>query len=581
MSQSTRNTSKESWDVAMPVLEIRDLCVCYGQNAGINAVHNVSFRLQEGECIGIIGESGSGKSTLAMSMMGLLENSAESSGSIYFDGLELLSLTEEKRESYRWKRIAIAFQNSLDVMNPVLSVGEQIMECLTRHLAMEKKEAWAKAESLIKMVGLEPSLAAVYPHQLSGGMRQRIMIAMALSCEPEVLIVDEPTTSLDSVAKQEIVQLLIGLQKEKGFSMVVISHELPVIAVMTSRILVMYTGNVVEEGDTGDILQEPLHPYTRGLIYSSPSIHPYRDMWGIPGEIQITHERQCPFYSRCNQRIEECLQEHPVLKEVGEHRSVACLRGGIVTLLFGAEIEKSYYTKNRRVNACAGCSIEIKSGEVAALIGESGSGKTTLAGILSGIMAADKGEVYFEGRKVIGNSETAKTKGIQIVFQDPISATNENLTVREIVQEPLNIIKMGERSDRLQAVRAALEQVQLPYDDVFLQRRGHTLSGGQRQRAAIARALVMNPKLMIADEISSMLDPSNAANLLRLLKGLQSIRGFSMLYITHDIFLARKIADKVYVMRQGKIIEQGGASRVFDHPEEEYTRLLLRNTIMG
>ncbi|KTE92204.1 ABC transporter ATP-binding protein [Desulfitobacterium hafniense] len=559
----------------MSVLEINNLYVRYGQDTDINAVHNVSLRLDSGECIGIIGESGSGKTTLAMSIMGLLENRAQISGSICFEGTELIPLSEQERDSYRWKRIAVAFQNSLDVLNPVISIGDQIGECLIRHLEMEKKEARARTENLIRMVGLDPSLTAAYPHQLSGGMRQRILIAMALSCDPDVLIVDEPTTSLDSVSKQEMVRLLLDLQQEKGFAMLVISHELPVIAAMTSRILVMYTGNVVEQGGTKDILHDPRHPYTRGLIYSSPSIHPYRDMWGIPGEIQITHEQQCPFYSRCNQRIEECLREHPVLEEVGEQRQVACLRGGIVTLLAGSGIEKAYHTKNRRVKACLDCNIEIKAGEVAALIGESGSGKTTLAGILSGIMDADSGEVYFEGRKVTGNSETAKPEGIQMVFQDPVSATNEHLTVREIVQEPLDILKKDERAERLQAVRTALGQVQLPYDDVFLRRRGHTLSGGQRQRVAIARALVMNPKLMIADEISSMLDPSNAANLLRLLKGLQNIRGFSMLYITHDIFLTRKIADKVYVMRQGRIIEQGAASKVFDHPQEEYTRLLL------
>ncbi len=564
----------------MSVLEVENLYVRYRQDATINAVHNVSFSLKAGESVGIIGESGSGKSTLAMSIMGLLEARAYSSGSIRFKGEELLSLSEPERDIYRWSRIAIAFQNSLEVLNPLMSVGEQITECIVKHTKLSQKEAVVKAASLFAMVGLETSWCKAYPHQLSGGMRQKVLIAMALSCDPEVLIVDEPTMALDSVSKQEIIRLLIRLRKEKGFSMLVISHELPVIAALTSRILVMYTGNVLEAGATEMLLHNPLHPYTRGLLYSSPSIHPYRDMWGIPGEIHITEEDQCPFYSRCNQRIKVCLEEHPVLEDVAEGRSVACLRGGIVNLLSGTNIQKTYYEKNRKIRACRNCHMEIKSGEVVALIGQSGSGKTTLAGILSGIMPADEGEVLFEGRRISGNSETAKTEGIQIVFQDPLSATNENLTILEIVQEPLDIIKKGIKAERLIEVKTALEQVQLPYDDTFLKRRGYALSGGQRQRVAIARALVMNPKLMIADEISSMLDPSSAANLLRLLKGLQNLRGFSMLYITHDIALARKISDKVYVMCQGEMVEYGSANKILHRPENVYTQMLLQGTTM-
>jgi len=558
-------------------LQIESLCVRYRQGGLINAVHNVSFTLNPGERLGIIGESGSGKSTLAMTIMGLLENSAQSSGSIRFAGTELISLPEREKELYRWSRIAIVFQNNLDVLNPVISVGDQIAECITRHLHIKKSFAKERTEALLEMVRLEPSLSGAYPHQLSGGMRQKVLIAMALSCNPEILIVDEPTMALDAVSKNEIVRLLIRLQEERNFSLLVISHELPVIAAMTSRLMVMYTGNVVEEGDTKEVLNDPLHPYTRGLIYASPAIYPYRDMWGIPGEIHIANENQCPFFSRCNQRVERCLNENPDLEAVYGDRRVACLRGGIITLLSGLGIKKTYRVKDREINACSGCDIQIKAGEVAALIGESGSGKTTLAGILSGILNADSGEVCFEGRKVSGNSETSKPNGIQMVFQDPLSATNEHLTIREIVQEPLDIIKKGTRDERLCEVRAVLRQVQLPCNDSFLLRRGYTLSGGQRQRVAIARALIMSPKLMVADEITSMLDPSNAANLLRMLKGLQNAHGFAMIYVTHDLALAQKISDKVYVMHKGSIVEHGTVSEVFCHPREKYTQALLQN----
>lgn len=564
----------------MSVLEIENLYVRYQQETLVNAVHNVSFRLEPGESLGIIGESGSGKSTLAMSIMGLLDARVHSRGNIRFNGKELCNLSDKERDTYRWSRIAIAFQNSLDVLNPVMRVGDQITECIIKHTEMKKKEAVAKTEQLFEMVGLEPNWYSAYPHHLSGGMRQKMLIAMALSCNPDVLIVDEPTMALDAVAKQKIIQLLIHLKEEKGFSLLVISHELPIIAALSSRVMVMYSGNILEEGKTKDILRDPLHPYTKGLIYSSPSIHPYQDMWGIPGEIHITEKNQCPFYSRCNQRIDECLRQNPGLEGAPGKRRIACLRGGIVTLLAASKLQKTYYTKKREVVACSDCKIEIKSSEVVALIGQSGSGKTTLASMLSGIVPPDRGEIIFEGRKISGNSETAKLQGIQIVFQDPLSATNENLTIGEIVQEPLDIIKKDTKADRLLQVRTALEQVQLPYDDEFLKRRGHMLSGGQRQRIAIARALVMAPKLMIADEISSMLDPSSAANLLRLLKGLQNDRGFSMLYITHDIALARKIADKAYVMYKGKIIEYGTASKVLYQPKEPYTKMLLQGTMI-
>lgn len=564
----------------MSVLEISNLYVRYKQDASINAVHNVGFGLNSGESIGIVGESGSGKSTLAMTIMGLLDSRTYRNGSIRLDGMELLALSERERDLYRWTKIAIAFQNSLDVLNPVMTVEDQITECIIKHTEHNKKQACEKTKALLEMVGLEIAWHQAYPHQLSGGMRQKVLIAMALSCDPEILIVDEPTMALDSVSKQEIIRLLIRLRESVGFSMIVISHELPVIAALTTRVLVMYTGNIVEAGQTDALLSEPRHPYTRGLIYASPAVHPYRDMWGIPGEIHITEENQCPFYSRCNQRMDICLCRHPVLEEVSKDRQVACLRGGIVTLLSGAGIHKTYRAKGRETYACKGCDIEIKAGEIVALIGQSGSGKTTLAGMLSGIVPADKGEIYFENTKISGNSETSKMCGIQMVFQDPLSATNENLSIEEIIREPLDIVREGSKTDRIAKVKTALEQVQLPCDDAFLKRKGHSLSGGQRQRVAIARALVMNPRLMIADEISSMLDPSSAANLLRLLKGLQNVQGFSMLYITHDIALARKIADTAYVMSSGEIVEYGAANKVLHNPQNPYTQKLLQDTLL-
>ena len=556
------------------VLEIRKMTVRYSGSVA-DAVRGVDLTLRPGECAGVIGESGSGKSSLALASLGLLRKRAGVEGSVLFKGVELNGLSESAMERYRWSRIAIVFQNGLDVLNPVIAVGEQIAECIRRHSGEGKAAAAEKTRRLLEMVGLRASWSEAYPHQLSGGMRQKALVAMALSCDPEVLLVDEPTMALDAVSKREIVELLLRLRAACGFAMLVISHELPVISAMTSRVMVMYSGSVLEEGPTEELLKDPLHPYTRGLISSSPSVNPYRDMWGIPGEVVVAGEKQCPFFNRCTQRVDGCAGELPALKTVRDGRRVACIRNGIVTLLGGSGIDKTYGAGERSVAACVDCSLEVRAGEVCALIGESGSGKTTLAEILSGIARPDSGEVLFEGRPVRGNSETSKTGGIQIVFQDPLSATNEHLTIEETVREPLDILREGTKTERLRVAREALKNVQLPSDEAFLKRRCFMLSGGQRQRVAVARALVMRPKLLIADEISAMLDPSTAANMLRLLKGLQNSQGFAMLFVTHDLALAQKIAERVYVMRRGRIVEHGPTEDVLGAPKEEYTKLLM------
>jgi len=558
------------------ILRVENLLVCYEGKNTTPAVNNISFSLEKGSSLGVIGESGSGKTSVAMAVMGLLKKPATVTGQIYYGNIDLNSLSEKERNRYRWGKIAIVFQNSLDVLNPVLTIHEQILECICKHTGLSGQEASKKVVRLLEMVGLEPSWSTCYPHQLSGGMRQKVLLAMALSCEPEVLIVDEPTTALDAIAKDEIIKILSRLHKERKFALLVASHEMQTIARLTSRVMVMYSGHIVEEGLTKDVLKNPLHPYTKGLIHASPAINPYRDLWGIPGEPGWSGSPQCPFYPRCNQKVEQCGTKMPQLEYVSIERRVACNRGGIVTLLRGEGIYKSFELKGKTVKACEDCHMEVHSGEVVVLIGESGSGKTTLAGILSGIQTADKGAVLFEGVRVEGNNATCRKGGIQIVFQDPFSATNEHLTIAQVVMEPLDILKLGTKDERMEKVRQALKDVQLPWDDEFIARKCYMLSGGQRQRVALARSLVMEPKLLIADEISSMLDPSTQANVLRLLKGLQNTRGFAMLYITHDLALAQKIADRVYVMYEGKIIEHGAADEIFKSPKESYTSRLVR-----
>lgn len=557
------------------ILEVKDLFVTY--HGGVEAVSKVSFQVKKGETLGIIGESGSGKSSIALAVMGLLMDKADTKGEILYEGTYLNSLKDRELNFYRWNKVSMVFQNSLDILNPVLDINTQIAESIIEHQNISKLEAYRKSEELLKMVGLQPHWGKKYPHMLSGGMRQRVLIAMALACDPELLLVDEPTTALDPVSKNEIVNLIGELQKENGFSMIVISHDLSVINTLCSKIEVLYRGNVLEEGIAKEILEEPAHTYTRGLIYSSLELNVYQDLWGIRGVCEEGKGSACVFYSRCNQRKEQCSSCRPILKSIGENRKVACNRGGIITLLEAKNVKKTYIHKDNPVEACKGCSVKIRSGEIVSLIGQSGSGKTTFGKILCGLLKGDSGSVEFEGEEVKENNVTCKKKGIQMVFQDPLSSTNGKLTVEEVIREPLDILKDGDKEYRKRKVMELLEEVQLPKEEYFLSKKCNELSGGQRQRIAIARSLILEPKVLIADEISSMLDPSTKANITRLLKELQNRKGFSILYITHDLYLARKISDRVLVMTEGKVVEQGNVVKVFQSPREEYTKNLIVN----
>lgn len=568
--------------VGQVLLQVDNLTVNYAAGEDtVTALDDISFAVEEGGSLGIIGESGCGKTTTAMALMGLLEKSAVANGSIRYRKKNLQDLSEQARNQYRWRSIAIVFQNSLDVLNPVLTIHEQIVECLKKHTELQPAEACKKIDKLLQIVGLDTCWQEYYPHQLSGGIRQRVLLAMALSCDPDVLIVDEPTNALDAVTKNEITGLLSELHREKNFTLIVISHEVKTVAKLTSRLVVLYKGRIVEEGLTKDILSNPMHNYTRGLLNSSPDMNPYRDLWGIPDEAGDAVSSGCPFYARCNQHVDTCITHKPNLEYVAIERRVACNRQGIVTLIKGTSINKTYTFKGKQTKVCNNCGLEIRSGEVIALIGQSGSGKTTLASILAGILTADNGEVIFKDEKVSGNNATCKKNGIQMVFQDPYSSINEQFTVEQAVREPLDILRCySSLEEKTETVITALKNVQLPGEESFLRRNCHTLSGGQRQRVALARALVMEPALLIADEISSMLDPSTQANILRLLKGLQNLKGFAMLYITHDLSVAQKIADRVYVMHQGKIVEKGNALDVFISPTQSYTQKLVKEGLV-
>lgn len=551
------------------MLTVEDFSVVYDRDGSpLPAVSGTAFSLAAGESLGIIGESGCGKTSLALGIMGLLPGAAVS-GRVLLHGRDLIAMAESERRRCRWRHIAMLFQNGLEVFNPVITIGEQLTEPLVAHLGLTARQARERVMEMVATTGLAPRWLAAYPHQMSGGMRQKALLAMALACGPELLIVDEPTTSLDSESRQAVLDLLQDLQSRLGFAMVMISHNLPAIRRLTGRLLTMYAGRVVEEGSTAEVLRRPLHPYTRGLIDAAPEFFPCKDLWGIPGvPPQPGSLAGCGFAPRCCQAGDFCAESPPELRQQGNERRVACHKGGIETVLSAHGMVKTYRLGDEAVQAIGGVDLVVRHGEVVALVGRSGSGKSTLAQMLVRVLPADGGEVRFFGRPVFDRKATAVIGGMQMVFQDPAEAVSHRLSVLEAVREPLDIMGHGERGDRERRAMAALAAMHLPTSADFLRRTCHGLSGGQRQRVAIARALVTEPALLVADEITAMLDPSTQAVILRELKGLQHQRGFSMLFINHDMHLARKVADRVYVLDQGYIVEEGAAFEVFNGPAD-------------
>ena len=566
----------------MTILNVDDLRCHYSiDGSTVKAVDGVSFALGESEIIGLIGESGSGKTTIALSIMGLLPENAERSGAISYRGTDLSALPERKMDAFRWTDIAIVFQNSLEVLNPVMKVGVQVSEPMIRRRGMGAGEAEARTVDLFRMVGLDPVWMDAYPHQLSGGMRQRVLLAMALSCDPEVLILDEVTSALDAFTRKEIRDLLLDLQRTKGYSMVLISHDISFVSSMASRVMVLYAGRAVEVGPTRDVITAPRHPYTRGLANSTPDIFVYKDMWGIPGDAPSGNgDVGCLFRARCTQALDTCEHSAPGLVSCGNGWKVACHRGGIAGLMAAKGITFRYDLPDKRsLVAVDGVDLEVSEGEVLALVGQTGSGKSTLAHILAGVLHPDHGEVRFMDSVVHGGKAGHRFGGIQIVFQDPFTSTSNRFTVLDAVREPLDINGIGSHNERFAMVKDALDLVRLPRTDQFLGKYCGELSGGQRQRVALARAMIMRPKLLIADEITSALDVSTAANVLRLLKGLQNRRSFAMIYISHNLTLTLKIADRIAVMNAGKIVEVGNAHEVMLTPRDDYTQRLVGSRI--
>ncbi len=547
------------------MLKIKDLKVSYGK---LRVLKGVNLEIREGECVGVIGESGTGKTTLALSIMRLIgENGgANVGGEILYKGKNLLKIEKEVLRKIRWNNISIVFQNKEDALNPVYSVLDQVKEPLIEK-GVDKKEATERAIHFLTEVGLPSRCIKAYPHELSEGEKQRCLLAMALVNNPGFLILDEPVSSLDTTSKIEAIAKINVLCR--GRSLLVLTHDISSAAKLTDKIAVLYGGKIVELAATPLLLSRPRHPYTRGLLRSYPNMTTTKDLQGMKGRMEPV-ESGCSFYPRCTQAVDICRQAEPELKRVGE-RFLACHRGGIIPFLEIANLTKIFGS----FKAINSVSLTLYEGETLALVGESGAGKTTLAKSTVGILEPEEGEVYLEGKKVTQRDKKFYKK-VQMIFQNPRESLSHRLNVLEAVREPLDIHNSGPIKEREKKVAKVLAEVELPSDGDFVEKYPHQLSGGEVQRVVIARALILNPKILVADEPTSSLDASVQAKIVKLLLSLQEKRGLGILFITHDIALARKVSDRLAVMLQGRIIEEGLSSKVVSNPSELYTKNLLQ-----
>ena len=597
------------------LLSIKNLTTNFNTVDGnFNAVKGISFDLKKGESIAIVGESGSGKSVSALSILQLnpTPQSKITNGEIIFNNENLLNLNKKQIKNLRGNEISMIFQDPMTSLNPVLKVGLQLTEGVMKHYKLSYHLAEKKALDMLGLVGIPDPSERInhYPYQFSGGQRQRLGIAIALMCNPSLLIADEPTTALDVTIQAQIIQLVSNIQKKLGMAIIWITHDLGVVAGLVDKVLVMYSGIILEKATVEKLYKYPSHPYTIGLLESIPTFENKNKLLepikGMPPNI-FDKKTGCPFFERCNYSEPKCEKVEPLLNTIDKEHETACwkwervLENKLSTndstedkslqkiydnnentnneILKISNLKKYYnlYSNIARrqigiIKAVDGVSISINQGEALGIVGESGCGKSTIAKMCIGLLKPTSGNVYFDGKNIsnIKNHELRNLrKDIQIIFQDPYSSLNPTESVGNIIKEGLEIHKIGNKTTQIKRVNDLMQLVGL--DPSFSNRYPHEFSGGQRQRIGIARALATNPKLILADEPISALDISIQAQIINLLIKLKNDLKLTFLFIAHDLSMIRYFSDMVAVMYLGRIVEIGSAKKIFEKPLHPYT----------